>query len=379
MNEQPRLYLNHLDSVRGFAILTTVWVHFCGDFHGETKAATILWGTPFSFLIEGNGALSMFFVISGLVLSLRYFLVTSPQEKYLNLANFYITRFFRIIPLLFFILGLSFMAYLWLYERIDTNPPISDFTFNWWKPARHTTVWSFIKQGLLLFPDTRPVLIPQSWVIKDFLQMYLIFPFLLLIGKKSTSLLTVFVVLMVTVFDVSNFIVNFYLGILLAKHYRQLLSWYRQCHWFFKAFIFSLGYFLYTYHHPMIDIDLGLNRMQKFYVSAFGSALLLVCLEGSERAKQFFSNPRLRFLGKISYSLYLTQFLIFMVITPWVILSLNKVGFVEEVAFCMALVVTTLICIVFSYVTWQLVERPSLAFGRWLIAAINRNRGKTTT
>ena len=54
MNEQPRLYLNHLDSVRGFAILTTVWVHFCGDYGGQIKPANLIWCAPFAILIEGH-------------------------------------------------------------------------------------------------------------------------------------------------------------------------------------------------------------------------------------------------------------------------------------------------------------------------------------
>ena len=118
--------------MRGFAMLTIVWVHFFGGFAGQTKVANLLWGTPFSILIEGNGALSMFFVISGLVLALQYFPITSQPVKPLKLVNFYIARFLRIIPLLFFILGLSFMAFLWLYERFDTNPlPDKWKAFGW--------------------------------------------------------------------------------------------------------------------------------------------------------------------------------------------------------------------------------------------------------
>ena len=60
-----KLRLPHLDSVRGLAALFVFNVHYAGGFGTPLFA---LRETPLSILIDGKAAISMFFVLSGMVL-----------------------------------------------------------------------------------------------------------------------------------------------------------------------------------------------------------------------------------------------------------------------------------------------------------------------
>jgi peptidoglycan/LPS O-acetylase OafA/YrhL len=89
----PIQRLTYLDSIRGFAALSVViyhtngWLDFTKDpfFHSSVPTHLL------NVIFNGPSAVSLFFVLSGFVLSLKYFLKPNRPISYLE---FIIKRFF---------------------------------------------------------------------------------------------------------------------------------------------------------------------------------------------------------------------------------------------------------------------------------------------
>ena len=92
-----------LESMRGIAAFVVFLFHFllgfAPQFHGQEAATAIpggnLIGTPFFFLINGHAAVTFFFVLSGFVLSYRYFNKGSND----GLLDSVIKRWPRLFPI----------------------------------------------------------------------------------------------------------------------------------------------------------------------------------------------------------------------------------------------------------------------------------------
>lgn len=67
--------LVELEAIRGIASITVVLHHFCLAFAGSVKSPFPdgLGHTPFYWLVDGSGAVELFFLLSGFVLTRRYF------------------------------------------------------------------------------------------------------------------------------------------------------------------------------------------------------------------------------------------------------------------------------------------------------------------
>ena len=96
-----------LDAIRGVAALAVV-MHHCLlvlDFGPETKSKYwLLWETPLRALFAGNEAVTMFFILSGYVLTIPFI---QTNQKY---ANFIIKRIFRIYPAYLLAVTITFLA-----------------------------------------------------------------------------------------------------------------------------------------------------------------------------------------------------------------------------------------------------------------------------
>ena len=89
INSQNKNRIDYLDSVRGIAAMMVVVYHFIGW----------RWEKELSFHISamffnGSDAVSFFFVLSGFVLSYKYF----QSNKEIDIKEYVVKRFYRIYP-----------------------------------------------------------------------------------------------------------------------------------------------------------------------------------------------------------------------------------------------------------------------------------------
>jgi peptidoglycan/LPS O-acetylase OafA/YrhL len=98
-----------------------------------------------------------------------------------------------------------------------------------------------------------------------------------------------------------------------------------------------------------------------------GCSLFLALALGSGQLQWLLSRKPLVFLGRISYSLYLIQFVVILCVLPALMHSLNAVGLVEPnviLAIVMFTGIATTIAI--SSVLHRYIEQPCIDFGHWL-------------
>jgi len=354
-----KLYINYLDSVRGLAAFAVFWSHFCGGY-GKTLIS-LLEGTPFSIFVDGFGGVSVFFVLSGLVLSLNTF----HGSRELSIVAFYIRRFFRITVPFTIILIIVFFAFKTGYIRHDTDPHISDWLYGRWADAHKMNLLSFFQQAALIIPDVNQVLIPQSWTLFVELRLSLLMPFLILIAIRSTLWLTLFVVVSIAISETNFFLVHFFWGILIAKYHYRLIALGKKMSWLLKTPLLALGILLLSSNRPIIDLGIKVSQTS-WILSGLGAALLLALFTGSDLAKKILEVGVLRFLGRISYSMYLLHGMVLITITPLIIKLLNYLGIAGLAAYWLSIVPTIGIVLLISSLAFLFIEKPSVSMGRFV-------------
>ncbi|HNG90603.1 MAG TPA: acyltransferase, partial [Saprospiraceae bacterium] len=162
--------LDYLDSVRGLAALATLvghWLHmFASPDQGIGECVRQRWDP----LICGADGVSMFFVLSGLVLSLKY--LRREGDMGLNYAEFLVNRFFRIYPACFVVLLFYFYS---AHEQDATG----NFLWRWlWGENRQ-----FWQEASLIRNVSRyfgPV-----WTLNVEVMLSIIVPFLILLIRHK--------------------------------------------------------------------------------------------------------------------------------------------------------------------------------------------------
>ncbi len=90
-------YLSQVDALRGWAILLVFFFHAWGINGGSAGSEPSLW---FSYVAAGRTGVTLFFVISGFLLSIPWLsAMQSPNVAMPSLKNYYAARILRIVPL----------------------------------------------------------------------------------------------------------------------------------------------------------------------------------------------------------------------------------------------------------------------------------------
>jgi peptidoglycan/LPS O-acetylase OafA/YrhL len=131
----PNPHVSYLDSIRGLAALTVINCHYVESHDLPCRGMFcdyLLSETMLHLWWDGQAAVTLFFVLSGLVLSLRYFQHAHPPTlSVAALARYVISRIFRIWPPYLVALGISAAAYDHYQEMAlslpDTVPKQNDW------------------------------------------------------------------------------------------------------------------------------------------------------------------------------------------------------------------------------------------------------------
>jgi len=337
----------HLDYLRGLAALTVMLFHF-------QKWETGYWDAD-SFLGKcGVYAVSVFFVLSGLTLTLVY--ANKEVATPATWVSFGIKRIFRIFPL------------LWLATAATIILDETPYQFG-------RILLNFT--GLFGFFDPSGDIALGAWSIGDELVFYLAFPFLLWLGLRRPWLFyLVFAAVMV-------------LGVCYAfwwTYNRQSVTeqWPVYVEPLNHAFFFMSGMvwglwqnrmaalspafwkrglalclLLFVFYTPGPDpagLITGINRVLL--------SLLVIGLTGAwYLAMPQFSrwpNRALRWLGEVSYSVYLLHPLVYRSLKA---LDTRFLGGVGEWVFISALLVTFMV----SHLSYRFLEKPMMDFSKRVV------------
>jgi peptidoglycan/LPS O-acetylase OafA/YrhL len=375
--ERPARYIE-LDSLRGLAALVVVLHHLRLVWQGDAEPTSAILRSLLSLVSPvGNGAVILFFVLSGFVLSLPA--IAGRPQTYLT---FVIRRVFRIYLPYLAALAVSVAGAFWLHGIITNN---SWFHLFWSEPVN----WHLVLQHVMFVGVYNTDQFDNPiWSLVHEMRVSLVFPLLcafVLRFKSRRSLVIAFgLTAIALIIQKPPFLIDwplaesvhiaglFVLGIFLARERSGLgamfLRWPRQFAVAILAMtVACLSLYLFLGAQSADPIEKFLPHFMtcvRHWLIALSSGGLMVISISSASWKQVLHWPPIRFLGQVSYSLYLWHFI---VILYCVHLLYGKVPL--WVILCSALVLS----IAVSWCSYRWTEMPSMNLGRKLSNPFQRS------
>jgi peptidoglycan/LPS O-acetylase OafA/YrhL len=344
--------IDFLDAIRGLAALTVVCSHFVLAY-GLPHWKWLLTSTPLHCWWDGSAAVSMFFVLSGLVLSLRYF--RSADEPFISAADvvrFGWSRFARIC-LPYFVALLVIAACNLAAPRISRT-----FGANQWTELAISAGPTHVAKEAMLFvisgSGERYTVIPQAWSLSVELVISVLVPFGVMLASRRVWWLAA-ATFALLLGGLSLFAFHFTLGIVIGKFFDCLresrigiAAW---------ALLIASGLLLYT-AGPTFHLRFG----KMWVTTGLGAAMIICACTASPRLSRGLSVLPLRYLGRVSYGVYLLHFAILALLGPIVY---RACGSFHPWIMTLAFVIAASIAVAEPF--YRFVECPSITFGKRVI------------
>jgi peptidoglycan/LPS O-acetylase OafA/YrhL len=164
-----RAYFPELESLRGVAIALVFAFHADGILHSGTQApAPILTGVqlPLAFVYAGHTGVSLFFLLSGFLLSLPFL---DPARPPVSIGNYLRRRAWRILPLYWTLLAIAAAVSCVLTHALAPLLAAAGYA---------VFLNSVVDMRLALFPFNIPL-----WSLATEAQFYLVLPVLVLLRR----------------------------------------------------------------------------------------------------------------------------------------------------------------------------------------------------
>jgi peptidoglycan/LPS O-acetylase OafA/YrhL len=361
--------IEFLDSVRGLAALAVLFGHAGGALVNPPVLQTLFASPLMLPLVDGKAAVAMFFVLSGFVLARPYVKPTDgARPRQIRLVPFYIKRITRIYFPFFCVLTLSALASLYLFKRVETIPPQSEWFKHFW--SMPWTALDFLKQCFFMLHVAQKQLIVQDWSLGVELKASAMLPFLVLALRRNVWLLALIGGLFLGFLFTGHYYCGFIFGIFLAARGELLLAKLRRQNFAVKCALLLTGLLLYDSRNLVtFSTAPKLNEKLTWIAVSVGCVLILLACFSSNRMQKALQHKTVVFLGRISYGVYLLQLLVLLVVTPWFVQQLNRAGFQSPLpVWCAAFLVSVGLTILGGAIFFQLVEKPSMQFGHALAA-----------
>lgn len=348
-----------LDGLRGVAILLVVAYHMWLGLHGEDYPTDGQWWL--SLLYAGNTGVTLFFVLSGFLVCTPFLKGLQSGQPY-SLREYAVQRMLRILPPYYVMVCIGVL----LTQRFEQLLPallfaswgrsVDYFSIVWWSLATEVQFYFLVP---LLFCLARqrwrlPLLLLIGLLLSG---MYLavIFKWIVLPGHDTFTLQ---LGLILSLFgQLPAFLTG--LGIAVAYHRfgRPVTVGYLTEHVCAAGLLVLLSWLLL----PMASVNsIAYMWQAPWHVlveALVWGALVWMMLGRSPGCSGLLDNPLTRYLGRISFSLYLVHMPVLQLV-----LSLNSaLGFWSDLLLASALSVAA------ALLLYQLVEKPSLALKKHLL------------
>jgi peptidoglycan/LPS O-acetylase OafA/YrhL len=361
-----------LDSLRGLAALIVVFHHCLVTFPtfwavyqrpATTPLMRFLGNTPVHLLWGGPEFVLVFFTLSGFVLSLPFW-----GGKPLTYRQFVVRRVLRIYPTYLAAVSIGMILLVFLGQTPLTG--LSDWTRDFWNRPLDwktvldhvflmasagnnyidTPVWSLVVEmhASLLFPLLiLAIARSEAWTFAAALALALLGDWAARIDPRGFPFLTSFA-------TTASYLWLFVIGALLARHRVELARAIARV---------PVAVQLLVLAGALVALNaiwqFGAGEQYRFLEQA-GAILLVACAATMGWLQRLLDVAPLRWLGKISYSLYLVHF---------VVLFTLLYAFRSEVTFVRVLIAVPVLSILAAAVLYRFVEVPSIDWGHRASAA----------
>lgn len=339
-------YFKGLDTLRAIAALVVVWGHI--ELLKQTNSIPNLIDSHFAFFPSGHIAVILFFVLSGFLIT---YLLVKEKEKSgkISFRNFYMRRILRIWPLYYTIILLSYIL------------------------INNTHTLKSIILCLSIFPNIAHALgsgwssSPQIWSIGVEEQFYLFWPFvLLLLPEKKVIIGLILFFIGYSIFphvfgfinvrtfqneDIGDIVNKIFfgtkfncmaLGSLMGFALAKQKSWIK----IFSNDIVVLISILTSFCLWFFGFEL------KYFTEEFFSVIFSIMIVGIVNSKRINIDTKTsRFLGKISYGIYMYHWIIIMLALEYIPFDGNTTTFNIKLYFFV--IAGTIIISWISYTTME--------------------------
>jgi len=377
-----------LEGLRGVAAVMVALYHFLITFYAfaffgdGTSMATVpnnhfesvIHGNPIMAFVSGSFAVSIFFVLSGFVLSIGYF-QTGRESIIKKLAA---KRYIRLmLPALASIL----VCYLLIKLGLSNTYVASTITHSGWLSVQ----WTFTPQiedafinGIWgIFATGQSAYNNVLWtMMTEFIGSFLVFGFLLLFGQSRHRRILYPILILLTM---SGWLLGFVLGMILADLVanRVLINKRRNIVFIaglLLAAIFFGGYPFSTtqgtiYEFITVPNLVGTVNFVSLYTIVGATAVVSLVLMSTQITKIFARNP-ISGLGRYTFSLYLVHIPIIFTFSTYIFINLIKhFGYTASVGMTFLLsipVIVASVCIFERYIDSPSIRLSSLFAAMYL-------------
>lgn len=378
--ESKKHSLGFLDGVRGVAMMIVVFHHFGLGFFpainylnpdqihlGNGEAELLIAKTPLNIFFNGGFAVSIFFVLSGFVLSYKFH--RSGSHKLLR--EYAAKRYFRLLlPV-----GASILICYLLYEAgLFTHKELGDLTKSKdWLNCLFTgikTVADMIKNLFLdVFLNNDNRYNPVLWTMTiEFLGSLLLFSFLTLAGNNKKSILLHIIVAVLILLTDKKFYAAFILGSLISRLFVDGFSFPKGWKGItIKLFLVVAGIYFSSYPQgSFVQQSMWkpiawswTNTYDLFHVLGSFCLLFVICFE--KNFIRFFSIKPFLYLGKISFSFYLIHLAVMCSLGCWIFLKLWKQG-TYFIPFLISFLASMAVTFLISHFFYKFIDKASIRF-----------------
>lgn len=363
-----------LDGLRGAAAFIVVLAHFFqvflpSVFEGNGEISHFSFEipasqTPFNLLFNGNFSVCLFFVLSGYVLSYRFFRSKDNAIIYSSAAR----RYFRLaVPAFASVL----LAYLVILVGAGWFGEVSAVT----KSSMHDpytimpSVWTLLKEGLYHnFFTYGSQFNPVLWTMTyELFGSFLIFAFLLLFGHFKIRFI-IYPIIMYYFLD--SYYLAFILGLLLSdlhnsneKNRLQFIKrpWINVILMVVGLYVGSFPYvnWVGTIYEPLVWNQPTFSFFIFYHV--IGAFFIMTAVLNSNWMQTLFASKPFAFLGKISFSLYLVHFTVICTLSSFMFLKLSP-----YLSYGFNLMITVLVSLIvifgLAHLMNRYVDQPTIDF-----------------
>jgi len=340
--------IEYLDSIRGIGALIVVLSHY------ETFLPLI---SKEGKIFKGSVAVSIFFVLSGYVLSKSLKCIT--RLSLIDLIDFIIKRFCRLwIPFAAALLISLSIHHFSNKINITLNSFSSEYVERW----EQKVIKNQVKNELIEFYS--PNLLAPSWTLKPEFYNSIILVLFILVFKKPTLYLISATILFSYLNTITLGAVQFALGSLLYYHETKISQIIKNS----KIAMPGIIFIVIVIFIPQNIISLTSNWT---ILGLLGFAILAF-VQATKSIQSILNQTVLKFIGKISFGIYLMHWPIMFIILPIFHKNLKNSSLSNHSVWCITALICMLITILVSILFYNLVEKPSIQLGKILVNILHK-------
>jgi len=363
-------HLHGLDALRGLAATVVVVCHCLQAVALPAGTRHLLsHGAP-ALLLNAQGAVQLFFVLSG------YVLARSLARGAVGPGEFWIRRIFRIHPPYVF-------AVLFAWYASSLFPPIvrGQGLTRWLQLASRPNVGVGRVLATLGFPGEADGLLWVGWTLRVEMIFSLLMPLLVVLARPRRGVPLLLACAAILTLRLGAewpwYAIDFALGLVIFQERRSLETWLGGLSGATGTLLLLLGAALLAAPHWLhwaprgAAVVSGPNLPRAILVMGLGSGLVVAVASSVPAIDRALSVRPLLFLGRISFSLYLLHLAWISLLAPRIVVAGSPTSPLTLVAAVLAASVAS------ATVAERWVERPSISCGKALAAALCRRRAAT--